>query len=186
MLQSVEHTESAGNAGTLAARDFCNLCNACHKKGFVQGAANHAFIYLSALVLDQVEPSSGVCTDDSLEVAIDPERRSFLGNTRDYLHIMMNANGVLFHHWPERYGWCKPLPIDLGIEAKTAQGTDSWTAEMKIPLEVIADGATRAPDTPWGLHIWYSKRGARQSASWSRTFGMFHVLSRFGLMTFEE
>jgi len=136
---------------------------------------------MEKLVLHQNFPSPGVCTDDSIEVMVDPRHRR---DKADYVQIQLNAAGVMWHQWT-RYGWCKPVPVDLGLRSSTAKADDRWTAELAIPLAVLADGKLPASGDEWGLNLYCNKRAGGGSSAWSRTFGNWHVIDRFGIVKFE-
>ena len=135
-------------------------------------------------VLNQKHSSSGICTDDSIEFAIDVGRRQ---DRKDYVHVMLNALGTFWLQWT-RYGWCKPVPVDLGITGKAQRGPDRWTAEFVVPLNVLTDGKPPQPGDDWGLNMLRNRFTGTNRAFWSQAFsrGGFHVLDRFGVLHFVE
>jgi len=140
---------------------------------------------MDRLTLNQKHSSSGICLDDSLELAIDPGRRL---NKRDYVHVMMNANDVFWLQWT-RYGWCKPVPVDLRIRGKAWCGEDRWTAEVVVPLTAdLTDGLPPKPGDEWGLNMMRNRTTGKNRAFWAQAFrrGGFHVLHRFGILRFTD
>lgn len=144
---------------------------------------------MTSQVLIQKTFNSGICTDDSVEFVIDVGRRM-----KDYLHVMMNANGVMWYQWPKKYAQ-NELP-DMGIGHKAYRGQKEWTAEFVVPLKKITEVLPKAGDT-WGLNLmrnrypvkkWkYEERGGNIWRAWSPTFvAEYHVIDRFGLLRFEE
>jgi len=135
--------------------------------------------------LNQKHSSPGICTDDSVEFAIDVGRRR---NRKDYAHVMMNALGSFWHQWT-RYGWCKPVPVGLGIKGKAWRGEDRWTAEFVVPLDTpLTDGKPPKPGDVWGLNMMRNRFTGKNRGFWSQAFsgGGFHVLHRFGVLRFGE
>ena len=135
--------------------------------------------------LNQKHSSSGICLDDSVEFAIDVGRRL---SKKDYVHVMMNADSLFWHQWT-RYGWCKPVPVDLRIRGKAWRGEDRWTAEFVVPLDAdLTGGKPPQAGDEWGLNMMRNRTTGKNRSFWSRAFsgGGFHVLHRFGILRFVE
>ena len=132
--------------------------------------------------LNQKHSSPGLCTDDSLEVLIDVGRQR---NKKDYAHIMVSALGIPWHQWT-RYGWCKPVPVDLGFQTKAWRGEDRLTAEIIIPLNSpLTNSNPPKPGDTWGLNMLRNRFTGTSRAFWSQPFtGSFHAVDRFGILHF--
>ena len=150
-------------------------------------------------VLHHKSPSSGICTDDSVELFIDVGRRQPQG--RDYVQVMLTASGVVWrYHWTRFRVRGKDMP-EFGIRGKVWRGPKRWTAEVAFSLTKLAaltDGVAPPGDgDEWGMNLYRNRRHrkfkanvsdryARSSTGWSPTFSTYHNSRRFGILRFEE
>lgn len=136
--------------------------------------------------LDQTQPVSAICTDESIEVNInmDPE-------TRDYVQVMVSAQDLLWAWWRVKHS-SHDTP-DLGLKAATHIGEDEWTVELAVPWEHIVS-APPEPGDAWRLNVMrnrFAQEDRRRFderiwTAWSPPFAWsWHVRERFGHVTFE-
>ncbi|RMG78252.1 MAG: DUF4838 domain-containing protein, partial [Bacteroidetes bacterium] len=145
--------------------------------------------YMKSLHLTQRTSVPGLCTDDSVEFTLDIGRK-----IKDYIHVMMNANGLIWYRWCGKYAQNK-LP-DLHIQGKTYKGKNFWSAEFIVPFEKITDGVPPESGAVWGANFmrncytplkWkYNERSGARWTAWSPTFATgYHIIDRFGKLIFE-
>lgn len=137
--------------------------------------------------LDQRVSTAGICTDDSVEVVIDVNRR-----LSDYFHVMMNADGLIWYRWPGRYRTPESFDFNPEIKGKAYRGKDAWTAEFVIPLSSLTDVPPRKGDE-WGINFYRNRvptmkwADPRMWSAWSPTFSAtYHVVDRFGILKFSD
>lgn len=137
----------------------------------------------------QAASSPNICTDDSVEVLLDIDR-----SNKDYLHIMINADGISWYQWKGRYTM-NELP-DLGILGAASKGDGEWTAELAIPFERILQPGER-PKGEWGIQLARNRYTDRFKEEgwideaffhlWSPTFALsYHIPDRFGILRFDK
>lgn len=140
--------------------------------------------------LDQRESSPGVCTDDSIEIFLYPGEDV---PERDYLQLMVNAEGLTWHHWWSRWDMHdRPEWASLGLEAAAHRGADHWSAVVAIPLKVLSDDEVTAGER-WRFNVhrnrWPTMElfDPRRWQCWSPTFSRgYHRSDRFGVLRFAE
>jgi len=137
--------------------------------------------------LVQMTPGGGICTDDSMEINVDP-----VPDDADYAQFMMSAKSV-------QVQWLRPksrmtrTPPDLGIRGKAWRGKAEWTAEVVIPYEKLG-GRPPRPGDEWALNLLRNRclpdigwTKPDHFAVWAVPFtGSFHVKERFGTIRFAE
>ncbi len=137
--------------------------------------------------LNQRVYSSSVCTDACFELFIEPGRKM-----KDYLQIIINANGLVWCQWRGKYGrHQQPHISEYGIEGAAWRGADEWSAEVLVPLGIFEESSASGQE--WGLGLYRSRyvnlsgQDPRRYSGWSPTFRIsYHVKERFGVLRFGE
>ncbi len=135
---------------------------------------------------------------DVVEVMIDPN-----GDGRDYFELQLSPTGLVFdtrfdtRRQPQPFGhvaWSSDL--DGAVDARGTPNDDGrdrgYRAEMAIPFAALErghpSGAAPRPGDTWrlALYVLDARRSGQRAAGWSPPLvGDFHVLERFGRITFQ-
>lgn len=137
----------------------------------------------------QVKPSENraevrnIFADDSVEIFIDVGRTM----SSRYCQIAGNINGAL---WEAK--WNRPEPPDreyrTGAEVKVTEAKDFWIIDFTIPLKSLKTDGPVVPGETWGFNLCRNRHRRKDKVRyrcWSPTFGSFHVVRRFGIVTFK-
>ncbi len=129
---------------------------------------------MGKLQATQTTYGQAVCSDDCVEIFIDPNHDRF-----NYVHFIVNPNGAQYDESGDGAG----VAADWNAvwEVKTSRGADAWTAEVRIPLAILSL-STKVGET-WGFNVCRSEKPAAELSCWSQTGAKFAVPSAFGELT---
>ncbi|MCK5804623.1 MAG: hypothetical protein KAI66_17430, partial [Lentisphaeria bacterium] len=119
----------------------------------------------------------GVFKHDGVEVLLQPG-----GSGTPYFQIAMNPAGGLVALKYAKAGTRAPW-TSKGIRVSGVVHADYWTVEAAIPFADLQVEAPVAGST-WRANFCRNEQPSRELSAWSYTGGGFHVLKRFGTLTF--
>jgi hypothetical protein len=131
----------------------------------------------AAFKATQTQPDSAVWDDDAVEIFLQPSPEKGV-----YYHLIANSLGTLYDaRCPQpgvyEVGW------NSGAQIKTTVGDKSWTVEMAIPRQGLAEGSFAEGDF-WRVNLCRTQKPAGEYSCWSPTGGAFHTPARFGQLAF--
>ena len=129
---------------------------------------------LDRLEATQTKRGTAVCGEDCVEVFLDPNHDRF-----NYFHFIVNPNGAQYDESGDGAG----VAADWNAvwDSKTSRGAGSWTAEIRIPLAILAI-STKVGET-WGFNVCRSEKPSAELSCWSQTGAKFAAPSAFGDLT---
>jgi hypothetical protein len=129
---------------------------------------------MGKLVATQTTRGPAVCSDDCVEIFLDPNHDRF-----NYVHFVVNPNGAAYDESGDGAG----VAADWNAvwEVKTSRGADSWTAEVRIPLAIL--GVSTKVGETWGFNVCRSEKPAAELSCWSQTGAKFAAPGAFGDLT---
>jgi hypothetical protein len=137
------------------------------------------------------QPDGMVCTDDAIEVFIDPGR-----TRKSYYQITANTLGTISDDHREKVGQVNE-GWKSGVRVAVSKGPDRWTMEMAIPFAALTPPGKEPANPPspgdtWGLNLcrnrWADKSSTQDQRwmCWSPTYASFHEPAEFGILTFAK